>query len=222
MGFWSGDLRERLFLEPHVGVDIDLGRLHGFMPKPERDHGLVYSVMKQFHRRAVPQSMRRNTFACEAWTRSGCREAVLAHQMFKRITTEPLAPDRGEQGTIAVTSLPNPALDQFCRVAAKWSAAFFSPLADATDVGACAKDHVLAAQTDQLGCPQSGLKRKQEQGVITLPHPRCSIRRDQQRGYLLCVEERHATLHLSLAWHRENALAMEKPGRIGHRDVSEE
>lgn len=69
-------------------------------------------------------------------------------------------------------------------------------------MGADAKGYILAAETDQLGCAQSGLKRKQQQGVITSPYPRRSIRRGQQRRYFLCVEERHASLDVSLAWHR--------------------
>src|SRR5260370_11497019 len=30
---------ERLLLEPHVGVEIDLGRLHGLVAEPERNDG---------------------------------------------------------------------------------------------------------------------------------------------------------------------------------------
>jgi len=57
-------------------------------------------------------------------------------------------------------SFPNPCLDQLCRVATKGRAAFFSALADTTDVGASAEDYVPAAQTDEFGSAQPGLKRK--------------------------------------------------------------
>jgi hypothetical protein len=58
--------------------------------------------------------------------------------------------------------------------------------------------------------------------VIAPPDPCRSIRRGQQRRYLLSVKERHAPLHVSFVRHRENALAMKKPARVGHCDVAEE
>jgi hypothetical protein len=100
MGFRSGDLRQRLLFQPHVGVDINLCSLYGLMSKPERYYGLVDAVMEQFHRCAMSQGMRRYAFAREARTYLGCREAMLAHQMFKCITAELLAPDRGKQGLL--------------------------------------------------------------------------------------------------------------------------
>ena len=66
MRFWSGHLRECLFLQPHVGVDIDLGCFDGFVPEPERDHGLVDAVMEQLHRGTVAQRVWRDAFAGEA------------------------------------------------------------------------------------------------------------------------------------------------------------
>ncbi len=75
---------------------------------------------------------------------------MLAHQVFQRIATEPLAPDRREQWPIAVTAFAYPALNQLSCIATKRSAAFFPPLSDAADVGASPKNHVLAAQIDQF------------------------------------------------------------------------
>ncbi|SHJ88356.1 Transposase IS66 family protein, partial [Paraburkholderia terricola] len=43
-------VRERAFLELHVGVQIDLSSLGGLVTEPERDHGQVDAVMHQAHR----------------------------------------------------------------------------------------------------------------------------------------------------------------------------
>jgi transposase len=52
-------VRERAFLELHVGVQIDLSSLGGLVTEPERDHGQVDAVMHQAHRGRVPKRMRR-------------------------------------------------------------------------------------------------------------------------------------------------------------------
>ncbi len=66
MRFRVGDLSERFFLQPHVGVDIDLSGLHGFMPEPEGDYRLVDAMVQQFHRSAVAQRVWRDSLAGEA------------------------------------------------------------------------------------------------------------------------------------------------------------
>ncbi len=104
---------------------------------------------------------------------------MLAHQVLQSITTEPLAADRREQWPITVTAFAYPDLDQLGRIATKRRAAFFPSLANAADVSAGPKNCVPAAQIDQFRRPQSSLKRKQQQGVITAPHPRRSIRRGE-------------------------------------------
>ena len=42
---WSGDACERLFLYPHVRMDVDLGCLYVLMSKPECDYCLIDAVV---------------------------------------------------------------------------------------------------------------------------------------------------------------------------------
>ena|GEM_PF-3928452 len=42
----SGDARECLFFQAHVGVDVDLRRFDRFMTEPQRDHGLIDAMVE--------------------------------------------------------------------------------------------------------------------------------------------------------------------------------
>lgn len=87
---------------------------------------------------------------------------------------------------------------------------------------AAAQRHVAALEVHQFGCPQARLDREQEQRMITPSRPCRAIGSREQRRDLVGVEERHRTLYIALVGHREDALAVKQPGRVGHRDVAEE
>ena len=57
--------------------------------------------------------------------------------------------------------------------------------------------------------------------MITPSCPCRAIRSRQQLHDLFGVEERHRALHIALVGHREDALAVQQPGWIGYRDVTE-
>lgn len=52
-------VRERAFLELHVGVQVDLSSLGGFVTESERNHGQVYAAMQQAHRGRVSKRVER-------------------------------------------------------------------------------------------------------------------------------------------------------------------
>jgi len=56
---------EGAFLQPHVGVEVDLRRLYRFVAKPERNHRKVDSSPQEIHRGGVAQRMRRDQSAYE-------------------------------------------------------------------------------------------------------------------------------------------------------------
>ena len=178
--------------------------------------------MKQVHRSAVAQRMRRDPLRSKARAGTRCSKAVLADQIFERITAEPLTPDRREQRPIVIRMIAHPRLEQLGGIAAKRCASFLPALAQAADMRACAQRHIAATQANQFRGPQARLERKQEQRVIPPSCPCRTVWSREQRRDLLCIKERHRAFHITLVRHRQNALAVEQPGRIGHRDIAEE
>ena len=142
---WGGDASERLFLHPHVGMDVDLGGLDVLVTKPERDHRWIDAVVEQVHRRAVAQRMRRDPLGADARARARCREAVLADQMLKRVAAQPFAPDRREQRPALILVVADPRRQQLGCLAAKRGGALLPALAHATDVRAAAQHDIAAA-----------------------------------------------------------------------------
>ena len=132
-------------------------------------------------RRIVAKRMWRDPLRNEAWAGARRRQAVLAHQMFERSAAQALAPDRREHRPAGVRTVADPCREQLRRVAAERRAAFLPALAHTADMRAATEHHVVAPQVHQLGCPQAGLDREQEQRVITPSCPCRAIWRSQQR-----------------------------------------
>jgi len=80
---------EGAFLDPHVGVQVDLGRLGGFMAEPQRDDGEVDAAPEQGHRRGVPQRMRSHLLDLQRRTGPRSRRHVSCHKPLHTIGAEP-------------------------------------------------------------------------------------------------------------------------------------
>jgi (p)ppGpp synthase/HD superfamily hydrolase len=50
---------ERAFLQLHVGMQIDLGRLRRFVAEPKSNDAQIHTTMQQGHGSRVPQRVRR-------------------------------------------------------------------------------------------------------------------------------------------------------------------
>jgi len=59
------ELRQRRLLQSQVRVQVDLGGLDRFVPKPQRDDGAVDSRLQEFHGGTVPEDLRRDTLLSE-------------------------------------------------------------------------------------------------------------------------------------------------------------
>jgi len=102
--------------------------------------------------------------------------------MFERVTAKAIAPRRREQRLIiAAAPFRQPLLQQLGSVAPERCAPFLPALALAPDVSSGAQHHVFASQVDQLGDPQSGLKRHEQNSVIPAPDPRRPVGGIEQR-----------------------------------------
>ena len=110
------------------------------------------------------------------------RRGMLADEVFERVTAQPVAAHRREQRMIvAAAPFPQPLLQQLDGVAPERRAPFLAALAVASDMRTGAEHRVLAAQVDQLGCAQPGLKRHQQDRVIPAADPGRSIGCRKQR-----------------------------------------
>ena len=95
-----GDPCERLFLQPEIRVQVDLGGLDGFVPKPQGDDGLVDAMVEQLHRRAVPEDMRTDPFLTQRGTRLCRRVRMLLDETLQGIPTQFGASGRGKERII--------------------------------------------------------------------------------------------------------------------------
>ncbi len=179
--------------------------------------------MEQVHRGAVAKRMWRDPLGsrCLGTRATAVRQCLRTRcSSASRLSRSPRID--GNSGLLSSLSVADPRRQQFGRVAAKRRGALLPALAHAADMRAATEHHVAAPQAHQFGCPQAGLDREQEQRMIAPSRPCRAIRCRQQRRDLFGVEERHRALHIALVGHGEDALAVQQPGRIGHRDVAEE
>ncbi len=65
-------MRQRTFLQLHVGMQVDLGCLRRFVTEPKSDHAQIHSPPQQAHGRRVPQGMWRHGFPFQGRTGLGC------------------------------------------------------------------------------------------------------------------------------------------------------
>ena len=107
-------------------MDVDLGRFHGFMAQPKRDHRLVDTAMQELHRGAVAKGVRRDAFSSEAWTGLRGQVAVFSDQMFECVSAKAISSDRREEGAEAFFAITDPTLDEFGRIAPQRRSAVFS------------------------------------------------------------------------------------------------
>jgi hypothetical protein len=98
----------------------------------------------------------------------------------------------------------------------------FSALPLAMDMGAGSQDDILAAQTSQLGNPESRLSREQKHRPIAAPNPGGGIRDRQQSVDLFPIEEFDGPTFVTLGGHREYSLAEQRMGGLLERHVLKE
>jgi hypothetical protein len=102
-----------------------------------------------------------------ALTRDG---GVFADQVLDAVAPEQPATSIGKQGVRRLAAaLVKPGTECRHRVFSQWCAACLAPFAEAADVGAMPKHHILVAQPDQFRDPQAGLCRQKQKRAIAAP-----------------------------------------------------
>ena len=99
-------MRERAFLELHIGMQVDLGRLRRFVTEPKGDHAQIHSPPQQAHGRCVPQGVRRHGFFLDRGTGFARGSRMTRYEPLKGISAERSTPRTGEDGIARFTMLP--------------------------------------------------------------------------------------------------------------------
>ena len=164
--------REGFFLQAHVGMEIHLCCLHGFVPQPERDHRAIDAMLKKVHGCGVSKHMRGDVLPFEGGASPCGKMGVLGDKMLDRIATESDRLGYWERPGSRVCQRVCVAKHRaFCRFRTERRATLFPAFSYTTHVRAGSQHDILAVQPNQLGDPQAGLYRDQEKGSVPTPDP---------------------------------------------------
>ena len=111
-----------------------------------------------------------------------------SHGAFESVPAQ-LGSSTGWEERIIVGACPllEPDLQNLESLPSQRGAALLAPLALTTNVGSGARHDIAAAQVDQLGCSQSGLKGNDKDCMVATPDPGGAIGCCQQRIHLRAV-----------------------------------
>ena len=111
-------------------MEIDLGRLDGFVTEPERDDGATDTFVQKLHRRGVAQTVGAHMLALEGRTALGRQSGVFLDDALDRVTAETTVAVAHEQWPIGgVGPLVKPSAEYRHRVRPEWCRAILAPLA---------------------------------------------------------------------------------------------
>ena len=68
---WAG-VCQRSFFKLHVGMQVHLSSLCGFVTEPKSDHAEIHAAAEQSHGRAVTQGVRCHCLGCQRWAALTC------------------------------------------------------------------------------------------------------------------------------------------------------
>ena len=137
-------MSERLFLETHVGVQVDLCGLRRFVAEPQSDHAEVHTVAQEIHGCGMSKRVGRDGLADEGATGSLGLSDVPGDEALQCVGTEGTTAGGGKCGGTWIQRLfGEPCLEDFNNVRTEWRAARLPALAPATDVRTGAEYHVF-------------------------------------------------------------------------------
>jgi hypothetical protein len=89
-------------------------------------------------------------------------------------------------------------------------------------VGASTQNHILAAQTDELGYSQTGLAGYQQESAVPSAYPSRCVRSREQGFELSLFKKSDDFTLVAFAGHGQDTLTDEGVRRLGQCDVSKE
>ena len=79
-------------------MQVDLSGFHRLVAEPQGDDRPVDSVLKQVHRKAVPEHMGRHSFLNQGWAFAPCGGDVPGKDVSQPVMAEALALSVGKEG----------------------------------------------------------------------------------------------------------------------------
>jgi hypothetical protein len=95
--FDGGSLREHLFFQSKIGIEVDLGCLDRFVTQPECDERSIYSRLEQLHSGGVSKHMWCNPLLRQRGTVFPCHGRVFGDEILDGVGTQRAATRAGEQ-----------------------------------------------------------------------------------------------------------------------------
>ncbi len=213
----------RLFLYPHVRMQVHSGGLHGFVTKPQCDNGAVDALVKEFHRGSVPKAVRTHAFGFQGPAAIGSQRDILVDDALDRVTAETAVAIADEQRlVIRRAPLRQPGLERLHRILPERYGARLAALTLAFHVGPCSEIDVAAVEVDQLRHPEAGLHAQEEQGPVPPPIPGLEIRGGEERLDFVAVEVRDGALFVPFRRQGEHLVAVMQELRFAHGHILEE
>ena len=140
-------------------MQVNLGRLDRFVTEPQCGHGAVDAVLQQFHRHRVSEHMRCHAFLPQRRAGGPRHGQTLGHHLGQPVVAERAAAVVREDRPAGFGGqLVQPRPQRHEGVLAQRRAALLAALALAAQMASRVELHILAAQADQLRCPQPGLQ----------------------------------------------------------------
>ncbi len=216
-------VRQRAFLQPHVGVEVHLGRLRGFVAEPERDHAQVDAAVQQRHRGGLPQGVRRDDFLAQRGTGPTCGHGVPYDEALERIGAEAYAA-RARKHRIGwgAWRVREPVGERRRDIGSQRRGTGLSTFADTPNVRAGLEGDILPSEPRQLAIPQPGLRRDEQQCPIAPADPGGRVRCGDERGDLIVGEKRDGASLAPFRRNREDALAVQTAGGLLQGGVAKE
>ena len=148
---------------------------------------------------------------------------MFVDQPLHGIAAEPPSDAGGEQWLVAVSgTFAQPDLQDRFGFSGQGDGSVFAALALAPDAGAGSQGEIAAVESGELGDPQPGLDREQQQRPVASPFPACKVRGGDQRVGLLGGKKRHDRLVVPLGGDRQHLLDQRGVLGVAQRRVGEQ
>ena len=213
----------RLFLYPHIRMQVHPGRLDGFVTEPQGDDGAVDALVKKFHCGSVPKAVRAHALGFQGPAAIGCQRDILVDDALDRVTAETAVAVADEQRlVIRCAPLHQPGLERLHRILPERSGARLPALAPAFHMGPCSEIDVAAVEVDQFRHSEAGLRAQEQQGPVPPPIPGLEIRSGEERLGLVAVEVGDGALFVPFRGQGEHLVTVMQELRFARGDILEE
>ena len=209
-GLTGSGFGERLFLHRKCGIEVYLGGLDMLMTKPQCNGGPIDTFLKHINGHRVSETVDSHAFFFKRGTDAGCDAAVLVEQVLNAVDGEAAAAGVGKEDMVlAPLGLKHPGFQHGARGLGKRGTSLASPLADYSQMGAGAKNKILALKPGHLREAKASLYRRQHERMVAPVGPGVRARRSEERIDFWAIEKADQGACEALARNRQDALDLQ-------------